>query len=174
LAAVAATVPTTPQSTAASAAGALMIVQQQLQIRHMSGPRHTSSSQSHHCWWGITAAAAAAAAMATSAAADARQTEPSNQPAASAAEASDGVSAGGKLISLATRQRIFFKYEKRIRDLSSLEKIYDYFATHEKDGMKAMTSQDVVSWHSAAGPNWCLCWSLSDQRLQQRIQRVKL
>lgn len=42
------------------------------------------------------------------------------------------------------RQRIFFKYEKRIRDLSSLEKIYDYFATHEHSSTKVMSSQDVV------------------------------
>lgn len=30
-------------------------------------------------------------------------------------EQGDGVSAGGKLLSLPMRQRIFFKYEKRIR-----------------------------------------------------------
>eukprot|EP00882_Tetradesmus_deserticola_P020479 GHRQ01022126.1.p1 GENE.GHRQ01022126.1~~GHRQ01022126.1.p1 ORF type:complete len:497 (+),score=187.27 GHRQ01022126.1:565-2055(+) len=51
---------------------------------------------------------------------------------------------GGKLLPLSMRQRIFFKYEKRIRDLSSLEKIYDYFATHEHGSTKVMTSQDVV------------------------------
>lgn len=51
---------------------------------------------------------------------------------------------GGKLLPLSMRQRIFFKYEKRIRDLSSLEKIYEYFATHEHAGTKVMTSQDVV------------------------------
>jgi hypothetical protein len=34
----------------------------------------------------------------------------------------DGVSAGGKLLlSLATRQRIFFKYEKRIRCATAAE-----------------------------------------------------
>jgi hypothetical protein len=49
-----------------------------------------------------------------------------------------------KLLPLSMRQRIFFKYEKRIRDLSSLEKIYEYFATHEHNGTKVMTSQDVV------------------------------
>ncbi|WIA10401.1 hypothetical protein OEZ85_010593 [Tetradesmus obliquus] len=60
-------------------------------------------------------------------------------------EPADGVVTGGsKLLPLSMRQRIFFKYEKRIRDLSSLEKIYEYFATHEHAGTKVMTSQDVV------------------------------
>lgn len=30
------------------------------------------------------------------------------------------------------------------RDLSTLEKIFEYFATNEKDGQKAMNAQDVV------------------------------
>jgi hypothetical protein len=42
------------------------------------------------------------------------------------------------------RQRIYFRYEKRIKDLSSLEKVYEYFATTERDGRKVMTAQDVV------------------------------
>jgi hypothetical protein len=51
-----------------------------------------------------------------------------------AAEASssstDGVVASGrKLLPLHMRRRIFFKYEKRIREMSSLEKTFDYFAS---------------------------------------------
>ena len=34
--------------------------------------------------------------------------------------------------------------QKRIRDLSSLEKIYEYFATREQSGRKVMCAQDVV------------------------------
>lgn len=38
------------------------------------------------------------------------------------------------------------RYEKRVRDLSSLEKIYEYFATNKDpvDGHQVMNAQDVV------------------------------
>jgi hypothetical protein len=42
------------------------------------------------------------------------------------------------------RQRIFFKYEKRIRELSSLEKVFEYFATQEEEGVKYMTKDDLA------------------------------
>lgn len=51
---------------------------------------------------------------------------------------------GFKLLSLPTRQRVFFKYEKRVRDLSTLEKVFDYFATTERDGVKYMLPKDLV------------------------------
>lgn len=38
-----------------------------------------------------------------------------------------------QLLPLSTRQRTFFKYEKRIRDLSGPDKIFEYFATETKD-----------------------------------------
>lgn len=98
---------------------------------------------------GAAALAAVAAAAAQPALADAPQSSSSSplpQAAASPQDRGDGVVAdtGMKLLPLAMRQRIFFKYEKRIRDLSTLEKIYEYFATHEHNGVKVMTSQDVV------------------------------
>ncbi|KAF6258901.1 hypothetical protein COO60DRAFT_1066567 [Scenedesmus sp. NREL 46B-D3] len=96
-------------------------------------------------WWAAAGVAAAAAAAAASFPALAEK--PSTQLAASAGlpDEADGVVANdGKLLPLSMRQRIFFKYEKRIRDLSSLEKIYDYFATHEHSSTKVMSSQDVV------------------------------
>ena len=48
-----------------------------------------------------------------------------------------------QLLPLSTRQRTFFKYEKRIRDLSGPDKIFEYFATEEKaDGTR---SDDSIS-----------------------------
>lgn len=49
------------------------------------------------------------------------------------------------LLSLEAKRRIFFKYEKRIRDNSTLEKIFDYFSNQEKDGMKVMTPLDLLA-----------------------------
>eukprot|EP00882_Tetradesmus_deserticola_P021509 GHRQ01023283.1.p1 GENE.GHRQ01023283.1~~GHRQ01023283.1.p1 ORF type:complete len:195 (+),score=66.48 GHRQ01023283.1:267-851(+) len=105
-------------------------------------PRARSSTAG--TWW---AAAGAATMAAAAASAPVLADKTSTPPATSAgmADDADGVVAdGGKLLPLSMRQRIFFKYEKRIRDLSSLEKIYDYFATHEHGSTKVMTSQDVV------------------------------
>ena len=36
---------------------------------------------------------------------------------------------GWQLLSLDARRRVFFKYEKRIRDLSPPDKVFDYFAS---------------------------------------------
>jgi len=72
-----------------------------------------------------TPAEAAAAAEAATAAALAAAA--SGKPAPSS---SDGVVASGrKLLPLHLRRRIFFKYEKRIREMSSLEKVFDYYAS---------------------------------------------
>ncbi|GIL46976.1 hypothetical protein Vafri_3832 [Volvox africanus] len=48
------------------------------------------------------------------------------------------------LLPLAVRQRIFFKYEKRIRDRSSLDKVFEYFSSQEKDGQEFMTPVDML------------------------------
>eukprot|EP00210_Caulerpa_lentillifera_P000711 g688.t1 len=48
------------------------------------------------------------------------------------------------IFSLAHRQRVFFKYEKRIRNLSTPEKIFDYFSSVEKDNVRYMTSADLL------------------------------
>uniref|UniRef100_A0A7S2QT81 EF-hand domain-containing protein n=1 Tax=Chlamydomonas chlamydogama TaxID=225041 RepID=A0A7S2QT81_9CHLO len=48
------------------------------------------------------------------------------------------------LLSLDTRQRLFFKYEKRIRDNSPLDKVFDYFASQERDGVKYMVPADLL------------------------------
>jgi hypothetical protein len=73
--------------------------------------------------WALTTGTAPAAAAADAAA---------PQFAADGHIEADGITAGGKLLSLSMRQRIFFKYEKRIRELSSLEKVFDYFSTHDR------------------------------------------
>eukprot|EP00878_Enallax_costatus_P024166 GHUV01025765.1.p1 GENE.GHUV01025765.1~~GHUV01025765.1.p1 ORF type:complete len:470 (+),score=125.94 GHUV01025765.1:256-1665(+) len=109
--------------------------------------RHTADSSSSS-WAAAGAALAALAATITAAVSADSHKSPSNASVrdSAASPAIDGVpgTGGVKLLSLPIRQRIFFRYEKRIRDLSTLEKIFDYFATHEKDGGKVMNSQDVV------------------------------
>ncbi|GLC44097.1 hypothetical protein PLESTB_000929600 [Pleodorina starrii] len=42
------------------------------------------------------------------------------------------------------RQRIFFKYEKRIRDQSPLDKVFEYFSTQEQDGQEFLTPVDML------------------------------
>lgn len=49
-----------------------------------------------------------------------------------------------QLLPLASRQRIFFKYEKRIRDKSPLDKVFEYFSSVEKDKMKYMHDVDLL------------------------------
>lgn len=46
--------------------------------------------------------------------------------------------------SLERRKKIFFKYEKRIRNLSTPEKIFDYFSSLEEDEVRYMTSADLL------------------------------
>ncbi|KAL3131679.1 hypothetical protein ABBQ38_007972 [Trebouxia sp. C0009 RCD-2024] len=51
-----------------------------------------------------------------------------------------------QLLPLSTRQRTFFKYEKRIRDLSGPDKIFEYFATETKeDGSRFMRPENLLS-----------------------------
>ncbi|KAL6758001.1 hypothetical protein V8C86DRAFT_2609507, partial [Haematococcus lacustris] len=49
------------------------------------------------------------------------------------------------LLGLEQRRKIFFKYEKRMRENSSLEKVFEYFAQHEKDGVRHMTATDMLA-----------------------------
>lgn len=51
----------------------------------------------------------------------------------------------GFLLPLRVRQRIFFKYEKRIRDQSSLDKVFQYFSSQERDGHKYLTPVDMFT-----------------------------
>lgn len=41
---------------------------------------------------------------------------------------------GWHLLDLSSRRRVFFKYEKRIRELSPPDKVFDYFASVTQDG----------------------------------------
>ncbi|KAL4548340.1 hypothetical protein Ndes2526B_g00916 [Nannochloris sp. 'desiccata'] len=76
------------------------------------------SSSWHMTCWG---AAAAAFLGATATVALAETAESAAPPTADK---------GFHLLSLEQRRRHFFKYEKRIRELSSPEKVFEYFATH--------------------------------------------
>ncbi|DBA98639.1 TPA: hypothetical protein ACH3X1_014425 [Trebouxia sp. C0004] len=51
-----------------------------------------------------------------------------------------------QILPFSTRQRTFFKYEKRIRDLSGPDKIFEYFATETKeDGSRFMRPENLLS-----------------------------
>ncbi len=43
---------------------------------------------------------------------------------------------GWHLLDLGSRRRVFFKYEKRIRELSPPDKVFDYFASVTLDGIR--------------------------------------
>jgi hypothetical protein len=84
--------------------------------KHAPGAGDQSATSKHKSWWWAAAALglAAAAAGVPVALADSSK-QPVSSSSITQAEEGDGVSAGGKLLSLPMRQRIFFKYEKRIR-----------------------------------------------------------
>jgi hypothetical protein len=86
--------------------------------KHAPGAGDQSAISKHKSWWWAAAAlgAAAAAAGVPVALADSSK-QPVSSSSITQAEEGDGVSAGGKLLSLPMRQRIFFKYEKRIRQV---------------------------------------------------------
>lgn len=52
-------------------------------------------------------------------------------------------SSDSHLIPLAKRQRLFFAYEKRMRERTELEKIFTYFSTHSTSDMR----RDIASTH---------------------------
>ncbi|GFH12065.1 hypothetical protein HaLaN_07692 [Haematococcus lacustris] len=60
------------------------------------------------------------------------------------------------------------KYEKRMRENSSLEKVFEYFAQHEKDGVRHMTATDMwallVVMLGGGGYSWQLCGRSSTLR----------
>lgn len=94
-------------------------------VSHQTNCQQAPGSHTTGGWWSCAAAAlglAAAAGGTAVALADSKgpisiQAASTPQPEAEG----DGVSAGGKLLSLSTRQRIFFKYEKRIRCATGAE-----------------------------------------------------
>ena len=51
-------------------------------------------------------------------------------------EEETGKSSGWKILGLSSRRRVFFKYEKRIRELSAPDKVFDYFSSISQDGMR--------------------------------------
>ncbi len=55
-----------------------------------------------------------------------------------------------QLLSLSARRRVFFKYEKRIRDLSPPDKVFNYFASVERaDGARqGLTSISLACMHA--------------------------
>lgn len=85
----------------------------------------TSTSGSESSWRMFSFATAPILAGAAVACAVTAQAEPSGQD----SQIAPSESKGFYLLPLASRQRIFFKYEKRIRDKSMLDKVFEYFCT---------------------------------------------
>lgn len=85
---------------------------------------------------GIAAAAALTAASASAALAEAPSFSPS----------SSGTSSGasGGVLSVDTKRRLFFKYEKRMREMSSVDKVFEYFASVRIDGVSYMEPEDLL------------------------------
>ena len=53
-----------------------------------------------------------------------------------------GLLQGTHLVSLKEKQRLYFLYEKRIRELSNSEKVFEYFANEKRrDGSAFMRPQ---------------------------------
>lgn len=66
------------------------------------------------------------------------------------------------------QKRTFFKYEKRMRDLSTHEKVFDYFSTTNKDGHKQLTPFELVralvAIYPPDGATWARSGSLAGER----------
>ena len=75
-----------------------------------------------------------------------------------------------------TLKRQFFKYEKRLRQKSTHEKMFEYFSSQVTDGKHCMTAQDVlralVAVHPPEGATWTRSGSLDGERAP-RITSVR-
>lgn len=49
-------------------------------------------------------------------------------------------------MSLKEKQRLYFLYEKRIRELSNAEKVYEYFANEKRGDGSAFMRPQVLFW----------------------------
>lgn len=62
---------------------------------------------------------------------------------------------GTHLVPLREKQRLYFLYEKRIRELSNSEKVFEYFANEKReDGsafMRPQVLQTLAIGHASAG-----------------------
>lgn len=118
----------------------------------MQGPE-PQGSRYKPLWWSLAAVPIAAAwALTTGSASSAKTANelPSSPAAAAAAETASllhdtGPAESFHFFSLMTRQRLFFTYEKRIRDMSSLDKVFDYFSSQSKDNFHYMLPSDLLN-----------------------------
>lgn len=58
-------------------------------------------------------------------------------------------------------RRVFFKYEKRLREFSTHEKTFEYFSSQIQDGRKCMTASDVLRAVLAVYPPDAAEWNRS-------------
>lgn len=84
-----------------------------------------------------------------------------------------GVLQSWQLLPLSTRQRTFFKYEKRIRDLSGPDKIFEYFATETKEDGSRCALTCSVSEHAALTPH-CTQNCVEAAVLKTRLSELSL
>lgn len=75
-------------------------------------------------------------------------------PAPPTREAASHASEGTHLVSLRKKQELYFLYEKRIREFSNAEKVYEYFANdRHADGTARMRPQDLLAALVAVYPS---------------------
>lgn len=69
-------------------------------------------------------------------------------------------------------RRVFFKYEKRLREFSTHEKMFEYFSTQTQDGRKCMTASDVLRSVLAVYPPDAAQWNRSGSLAGESAPKV--
>jgi hypothetical protein len=70
------------------------------------------------------------------------------------------------------RKRQFFKYEKRLRQKSTHEKMFEYFSSQRKDGKQSMTAHDILRALIAVYPPENATWSRSGSLAGERAPQI--
>lgn len=71
------------------------------------------------------------------------------------------------------RKRQFFKYEKRLRQKSTHEKMFEYFSSEVTDGKHCMTAHDILRALIAVYPPDDATWSRSGSLDGERAPQIK-
>jgi calcium uptake protein 1, mitochondrial len=75
-----------------------------------------------------------------------------------------------------SKKRYFFKYEKRLREFSTHEKMFEYFSSLEVDGKRCMTASDILrallAVYPPDGAAWIRSGSLAGEA-RPKIEQVR-
>lgn len=69
-------------------------------------------------------------------------------------------------------RRVFFKYEKKLREFSTHEKTFEYFSSQTQDGRKCMTASDVLRAVLAVYPPDTAEWNRSGSLAGESAPKV--